>query len=136
VRRKRDIADLLGKAEDSLRAARVLLSEDLPDFAVSRGYYAMFYAVEALLLTRGLSFSKHGGVAGAFGKEFIKSGELPRELHRYFRDAFRLRQAGDYSAGSVVTKSEAKRVISQAAEFIKAIRRHIQEQEHSDGPAV
>ena len=36
-------------------------------FAASRAYYAMFYAAEALLQSRGLAFSKHSAVHAAFG---------------------------------------------------------------------
>ena len=45
-----DEAELLRMAEDSLRAARLLLQNDYPGFAASRAYYAMFAAAEALLL--------------------------------------------------------------------------------------
>ena len=34
---------LLDKARDSVRSARLLASDGLYDFAVSRAYYAMFY---------------------------------------------------------------------------------------------
>jgi uncharacterized protein (UPF0332 family) len=52
---------LLQKAQDSLRGARLLAGDGLYDFAVSRAYYTMFYAAEALLLGQRLSFSKHSG---------------------------------------------------------------------------
>ena len=41
---------LVQKAQDSLRAAKLLEAEGLADFAVSRAYYAMFYIAEAFLL--------------------------------------------------------------------------------------
>ena len=48
----------LVKARDSVHAARLLRSDNLYDFAISRAYYAMFYVAEALLLGEGLAFSK------------------------------------------------------------------------------
>ncbi len=53
------VPDLLDKAERSLSAAEGLLADGFPDFAAARSYYAMFYATEALLLSRDQSFSKH-----------------------------------------------------------------------------
>jgi uncharacterized protein (UPF0332 family) len=54
-----DQEQLLKKAHESLLAARVLEREEMYDFSASRAYYAMFYAVQALLLAKDLSFSKH-----------------------------------------------------------------------------
>lgn len=48
---------LLDKARRSLEAARSLIEQQFYDFAVSRAYYAAFYAAEALLDHEGLSFS-------------------------------------------------------------------------------
>jgi uncharacterized protein (UPF0332 family) len=59
---------LLKKAHDSLSAARVLEREAMYDFSASRSYYAMFYAAQALLLAKMLSFSKHSAVIAAFGR--------------------------------------------------------------------
>jgi uncharacterized protein (UPF0332 family) len=54
-----DQEQLLKKAHESLLAARILEREEMYDFSASRAYYAMFYAVQALLLAKDLSFSKH-----------------------------------------------------------------------------
>jgi len=43
----------------------------------------MFYAVEALLLSRELSYSIHSGVIAAFAKEFVKTGTFDSRFHRY-----------------------------------------------------
>jgi uncharacterized protein (UPF0332 family) len=113
--------ELLHKAQESLSAARILLEQGFFDFAVSRAYYAMFYAAEAVLLDRGLTFSKHTGVIAAFGEHFAKTEDLPRHLHRYLLDAFDLRLVGDYGAPGLVGEERAKRVIGWAEEFIDAV---------------
>lgn len=71
---------LLRKAHDSLRASQLLSTEGFYDFAVSRAYYTMFYGAEALLLGRGLSFSKHSAVTAPFGKELVKTGRSRRSF--------------------------------------------------------
>jgi len=40
---------LLQKAQDSIRAAKLLSEDGLYDISVSRTYYAMFYVAEAFL---------------------------------------------------------------------------------------
>jgi uncharacterized protein (UPF0332 family) len=73
---------LLKKAEDSLRAAKLLSVNGLYDFAASRAYYTMFYIAQAFLLGEGLAFSKHSAVLSAFGQQFARTGRIPAEFHR------------------------------------------------------
>jgi HEPN domain-containing protein len=48
-------------------------------FAIYRAYYALFYAVSALLLEEGRRFSKHSGVRAAFNRDLVKPGRLSRK---------------------------------------------------------
>jgi len=111
---------LLEKAKTSLSAAEVLLRSNHPDYCMSRAYYAMFYAAEAALLTKGLQFTKHSAVIAAFGKEFIKTGVFQREVSRQLRKAFNYRMEGDY--GMVpVDADEAKVVLATASDFVETV---------------
>ncbi len=123
-----EITGLVDKAKESLEASKQLLQSGYADFSASRSYYAMFYAVQAVLLTRDLAFSKHSAVIAAFGKEFIKSGQLPATLHRYISEAFDIRQAGDYGPVGSVSKEIAMILIDQANEFIETIEEHLKNQ--------
>ena len=98
----------------------LLLNDDYVDFAASRAYYAMFYAIEALLLSRDLSFSKHSAVISAFGKEFIKTGLLNVRFHRSVMDAFDIRNAGDYGSMHAVSEEKAREIIAEAGELLEA----------------
>jgi len=117
-----EVAALLVKAERSCNSARRLMEDGDHDFAASRAYYAMFYTAEALLLTRGLAFSRHSAVHAAFGEHFAKPGLLDRALHRQLIDAFRDRQVGDYDAVEAVTRETAEKRIAQAERFLAAAR--------------
>ncbi len=83
-----EIEALLSKAERFIRSAKKLRELDDMESAVSRLYYAMFFCAEAILLSKGLSFSRHASVIAALGEHFVKPGLLPAELHRWLRDAF------------------------------------------------
>ena len=63
-----DEFDLLRKARDSVKAAKIMLSGGMAGFAASRAYYAMFHAAQALLEHDGIAFSKRSAVIAAFGK--------------------------------------------------------------------
>jgi len=61
---------ILEKARESIDAAKLLAEQGYLDFAASRAYYGMFYAAEALLLHKDLSFSSHSAVIAAYGREY------------------------------------------------------------------
>jgi uncharacterized protein (UPF0332 family) len=59
----------LEQAIESLEAAKVLLEKGLLRPSVNRSYYAMFYAVLALLTVKRKETSKHSGAISIFDKE-------------------------------------------------------------------
>ena len=79
----KEIETLIQRAERAAKSAELLLKGGDFDSSVSRSYYAMFYATEALLLTKELKFSSHRSVISLFGEHFIKTGiftfsQIPR----------------------------------------------------------
>lgn len=125
---KPEVRQGLDDAQRHLQIAQDLLDhENADDVAASRAYYAMFYAAEALPLSRGLSFGKHQGVISAFGMHFAKTRELPPQLHGYIAEAFRLRHVADYTRGMSVAPEDAANAVAQAAEFIDTIEGYLQQ---------
>ncbi|CAG0952800.1 hypothetical protein ARNL5_00247 [Anaerolineae bacterium] len=119
------VRELLDKSAQSIGAAETLMREHYVDFAAGRAYYAMFYAVEALLLNRDMSFSKHSAVIAAFGKEFVKTGTFDNRFHRYLLNAFDLRNAGDYGAIHSVSEEKARQTIEEARELLAVITEYL-----------
>jgi uncharacterized protein (UPF0332 family) len=112
--------DLLIEARDSLAAAKLLQSQGYHGFAASRAYYTMFYVAEAFLLGKGLAFSKHSGVHGAFGLHFCKAGVVPKDLLAHLTRGMELRHTGDYGKSKQVTADEASEQIAHAEQFMQA----------------
>ena len=79
---------LLAKAERPFGAAERLLEAEDTDFAASRAYYGNFYVSEALLLSKGLAFSRHAQVISQYGLYFAKNEVLDPRFHRLMRRAF------------------------------------------------
>ena len=113
------VQELIEKAKRSLEAAQVLKEQNFYDFAAVRAYYCMFYLAEALLLTKGLSYSSHKEVISAFGRIFAKTSLPPPYLHRYLIDAYDIRQVGDYKGGLSVDRKRAEETIQWAKEFLE-----------------
>lgn len=116
---------LLDKAQRSLLAAQTLLEQGFFDFAVSRAYYAMFYAAEALLDGEGFSFSSHAAVIGAFGRELARTGKVPLEFHRQLIDAQAQRTRADYDPLPGLSDQDAQTLLGQAQSFLVTARHNL-----------
>ena len=115
---KSEIKGILERAGQSIEAAEVLLKKNLTGFATSRAYYAMFYIAEALLLSKGLSFSSHKAVISNYGKEFAKTKLLNPTFHKFLIEGFEKRQVGDYEFNEEISITEARLQIERAKEFL------------------
>ena len=113
----------LEKSERAIQAAEHLLANGDAEFSVGRAYYAMFYAAEALLHEKGLRFKKHGGVHGAFGEHFAKTGLMDAKFHDWLLRAFDARITADYGVEAGASSDAAARLIAQAREFLSAARK-------------
>lgn len=120
-----EVREIIRKAERSLGAASSLFATNDFDFAVSRAYYSMFYMAEALLLTKGLSYSKHSGVLSGFSQHFIKPELLDYKYYDMLRFAFEQRTIGDYRFLQEVSKATAREVIDNAREFLKTTKEYL-----------
>lgn len=89
----------------------------------------MLFAAEALLASRDLTYSSHRAVISALGREFVKTGALPADLHRWLIDAAEARTLGDYMIDSGLTREEATAVIERAVEFVAAAVRFLSQPE-------
>ena len=117
----------LEQADESLAAARLLAEAKLLRQVVGRAYYAMFYAVLALLAFRGLGASKHSGVLGLFDREFVKEGIFGPEQSRNLHELFDLRQRADYREMFTVSEKRAESAITSAEEFISEVRCYLED---------
>lgn len=121
---RKEVQELMDKARRSLEAAELLLAQGYNDFAVSRAYYAMFYASQALLLTRNVRRTKHSGIIAAFNEQFVRGGELPRRLFMSLRDAFEDRAEGDYGLAEI-SREQVDNDLSAGREFVETIAQKI-----------
>ena len=106
------------QARDALLASQVLIDAHLFRDAINRAYYAIFYSVLALLVTRRLGTSKHSGALALFNREFIKTGKLPNEMGRLARQSFDRRLEADYAELVEFTNAEAEETLARAREFV------------------
>ncbi|MBI5957026.1 MAG: HEPN domain-containing protein [Chloroflexi bacterium] len=117
----------LDRARVDLLAAKSNIQQGFHGVAISRAYYAMFYAASALLASKGLSRSKHSGVHSAFGEQFVKAGLIEPEYARMLINAFDSRLDADYEADFTAGREVAETVLDDAKKFVARIERYLQE---------
>jgi uncharacterized protein (UPF0332 family) len=113
----------LGQADEALRAASILLREESLRARVNRSYYAMFYAVLALLVTRKEETSKHSGVIALFDRLYVHTNVFPQDFSKWLRRAFDLRTRSDYGTEVAIGRDETERQPEHASRFVEEIRK-------------
>ena len=113
----------LRPAYETLKAASYLLEGGYSNDAVSRAYYAMFYAARALLASRDMYPKGHKGLIIQFGLECVKKGLIEESYGRSLAHAKDRREFFDYSAEAQVAPEEAARMVEDARAFVDRIRK-------------
>jgi uncharacterized protein (UPF0332 family) len=116
---------MIKKSSRALDAARILFEHNNFEAASSKAYYAVFHILQAVLLTKSLSFSKHSGVISAFSKYFIKEGIFSEDFGRIIKDLRKNREIGDYDYFHYISSEQAKTDFKNAEDIIKAIKKYL-----------
>jgi len=124
--RKTLIAYRIAQARDSIREADLLNESGMSKRSVmNRLYYAMFYAVLALLQEKEMGTSKHSGAISLFDREFVKTGLFSKEMSKALHRAFELRQKGDYMEEAEVTSDDVDEIRPAAEQFVEYAERFL-----------
>jgi len=116
----------LKQAEESLLEMDVLKHSGHIRGAINRAYYAMFYAIQALVVQQKAQISKHSGAISFFDKEFVKTGIVDKRFSKWLHRLFDLRQDGDYGSMFEPAENQCDQAMEQAEEFVQQIRKYIQ----------
>jgi uncharacterized protein (UPF0332 family) len=111
---------LLRRAHEEVGAAHALRERGYAAQAVSRAYFAAFYAAEAALLTVNETRSKHAGVISAFIRVVVREGGCDERAGRLLRDLFERRGQADYSTDPV-PPPEAEKAVADAETVVKLV---------------
>lgn len=112
----------LARADDVLRDAELLFSQNSLYSAAGCAYYAMYHAAQALLYSKGLKPKTHSGLQRMFDEHIIKKGLVGEELGKDFITAFELRQKSDYDVEAEIAKESVEDIVTKARLFISKIK--------------
>jgi len=115
----------MDEASESIDEAVLLLKSGKARGALSRAYYAMFYATLALLAIKKLGASKHSGVIRLFHEHYVQDGTFDKEIARSLSIAFDLRNKSDYRELVSPSMEEAQDTLEVATRFLAEAERII-----------
>ena len=116
----------LNKAKETLETARMIFNEG-KDFtsANNRAYYAIFYAIRAVLAIEEVDFKRHKDVLAYFNKEYVNKEKFPKKIGRKISQAQRVREDSDYDDDYEPSLEKTEQQINTAQELIELVETYI-----------
>lgn len=117
----------LQRAFETLEEVPYLYNGGYYNTAINRMYYAVYYAVLALLTKNHIDTTTHSGVKQMLGLHFVITGKLSRNNSRIFNDLFDMRHSSDYEDFAYYERQDVDELLPKAKECINAISKLINE---------
>lgn len=92
---------------------------------INRSYYAVFYAIRAVLALESIDFKRHKDVVAYFNKEFVAQGKFPGEMGRRLARLKMKREESDYSDFFIASADEAQKQIQSVEYILPLIREYL-----------
>lgn len=115
----------LSRADSTLNDAKILAFNNSWNSCVNRLYYSTFYAVTALLISKGFEAKTHNGVKTIFFKEFIATGLIDKEFGKLYSDLIDWRSEGDYADFTDYDSETVTPMIDKVESFLEIIKKNI-----------
>jgi uncharacterized protein (UPF0332 family) len=110
------------RARETLQDALLLIEQGgSAGSIVDRSYFAMFYAVLALLATIDQPVTEHSAALALFDEKFIKQNMVPKKMGKTLQEAFTLRSTQESEELPGLTNEQAIDLYNSAVEFINSL---------------
>lgn len=116
----------LSRAKETIKTAEMIFYQ-LSDYTSSnnRAYYAIFYAIRAVLALEQIDFKKHKDVIAYFNKNYVNTEIFPRNIGRKIAQAQKIREDSDYDDEYRPSYEKTKQQIDTAKELIELVEIYI-----------
>ena len=124
-----EVALYVEHAQQMLQVAKHNLADGFYASAINRAYYAIFYAANALLATKGLSRSKHSAVIATFRQHFVKPGLIGEDYSDIYGRVMDDRHKADYDIiESTVDPTRAQTDLEDAQRFVERVEHYLKQE--------
>ena len=123
--RKQYVEYRIDSAYKTVEAAKLLSDRGFWNSAINRLYYAIFYAVNALLVLNDIPTKSHSATKSKFSQHFIKTGKIDKKYGKLLAQLYDWRQKGDYENIFDYDEESVKPLFKPVNEMIKIIDQEI-----------
>jgi uncharacterized protein (UPF0332 family) len=125
---RQTVKTYLDAAHEALAVSQYNLDGGYYAIAVNRAYYAVFYAANALLATKGPARGKHSGTISAFRQSFIKPGLIEPEYSDIYGSLMDDRHVSDYDMETEIEPERAESDVESARKFVARIETYLKQE--------
>jgi len=123
--RKQYVEYRIDSAYKTVEAAKLLADRGFWNSAINRLYYAIFYAVNALLVLNDIPTKSHSATKSKFSQHFIKTGKIDKKYGKLLAQLYDWRQKGDCENIFDYDEESVKPLFKPVNEMIKIIHQEI-----------
>ena len=89
--------------------------------AANRSYYAVFFAMRAVLALDGFDSKKHSGIIAEFRRKYIKTGVFDDDMSDIISKLFNVRTSSDYDDFYIISKEKVTEQYNLAVRFVDTV---------------
>lgn len=112
---------LLEKSDKNMEQARRTADLGYWDLVANRLYYAVFHAVNAMLLIDGIQTGTHKGTSIQFGKSYVLTGKFSRQDGILYGQLQTMREKADNQNVFTLEENDGRELIEAAENLRKRI---------------
>lgn len=116
------------RAKELLEVAERLFEDGKYKDSNNRSYYAAYYAMKAIYVTKGQDFKRHKTLIANFNKEYVATEIFPRELGRKISTMSIIREQSDYNDFYIASKQESRQQWEIAKEIVENVEIYLKKQ--------
>ena len=114
--------DELKRAEEEIKAAKVLKENGFYFKSVVSSYYAVYHGAKAALLNKGISPKSHEGIERMFSLYYVKVNLIETDIGRIIGRLMKLREEADYYPETSFDLKDSSEALEMAIKFLDTIR--------------
>lgn len=118
----------LERAKETLNTAKVIYNIKDYKSANNRAYYAIFYAIRAVLALERKDFKKHKDVIAYFNKNYVNTEIFSKKIGHKISIAQTTREDSDYDDKYVASQEKTLLQIETAEEVINEVEKYLEEE--------
>lgn len=115
--------DEFKRAEEEIKAAKVLKENGFYFKSVVSSYYAVYHGAKAALLNKGISPKSHEGIERMFSLYYVKVNLIKTDIGRIIGRLMKLREEADYYPETSFDLKDSSEALEMAERFLETIRK-------------